>query len=155
MAFTADATCFCRSCTTRLDATPDDVMNTDVTSLSFSVCLGLPQWMQCSNNDYNGCSHWNGKPPFLLTSPLRLCVETERCDTVQYGMMLWAQTQCWHKVFQRASDFHIGQSVAMMVILAIVNDRKWDILPSSDLANKSGLCENSSFMLGDTMTHWI
>ncbi len=59
-------------------------------SLSFPTCVGPPQ-LQCRNDYYISCSQWNGKLPFLLTSPLWLCVETQSCATQHYT--LWAEIQ--------------------------------------------------------------
>ncbi|OON90680.1 MAG: hypothetical protein ATN34_03175 [Epulopiscium sp. Nele67-Bin002] len=42
------------SCATQLHKPPDDVINPDTTSLSFQICLGPPQLIQCINNGYIG-----------------------------------------------------------------------------------------------------
>ncbi len=51
------------------------------------------------------------------------------------------------KFFQCVWDLHNQYSAAIMVISAIVHDRKWKVLPSSEQADINGLCVFPSFTL--------
>ncbi len=65
----------------------DDIINPDRLLVNFPTCAGPPQLIQSGNYYFTGRRYWNGKPPFLLTSPLWLCVEAEQCETIQDDVM--------------------------------------------------------------------
>ncbi len=107
----------------------DNVMNPDTMLLSFPTCLGRPKLIQCSHDDYIGCSG---------------CVSIHRVEQHDSG---WC--------YEPRHDVVSWYSTAIMVISAVVNDRQWLVAPQlpPQWANISGLCVIPFTSTNDMIEH--